>query len=112
MTLGIPDTPSIVDGLHELLLAEGLKVVDDQRGGMGGLLLTLRGPVPDSGDHPVAEIQIAADRGQWTVALRFEGMSRFIDPRVWAAHLDSVAIGEPDVGQQASFVAKRLVDAA
>jgi hypothetical protein len=36
----------------------------------------------------------------------------FIDPRVWAAHLDASAIGESDVGLQATFVANRIIDAA
>ena len=112
MGLGMADIPSVVDDLYATLLAEGFEVVEERRGGMGAVLVRLRGRVPGSITHPAADVQISADRGQWTVALRFNGMSRFIDPRVWAAYLDAAPIDEPDVGQQAGFVATRLVDAA
>jgi len=112
MSLGVRNTPSVVDDLYALLRSEGFGVVDDRRGGMGGLIVTLDRPVLGSAEYPRAQVQIAADRGQWTVALKFAGMSRFIDPRVWVAHLDAAPIGEPDVGQQAAFVGERLVEAA
>lgn len=111
MSLGMSDTPSIVDDLYDLLLSEGFVVIEDVRGDMGGLLLTIKGPVSDA-DRSEAEIQISADRGHWAIGLRFEGMSRFIDPRVWAAYLNQTPIGEPDVDRQASFVAERLADAS
>jgi hypothetical protein len=112
MRLGLPDTPSVVDDLYAVLRSEGFEVVEDRRGGMGGLQMTLRGRVPGAEASSEAEVEIAADRGNWTVALRFAGMSRFFDPRVWAAHLDGSEIGEPDVAEQARFVGSRLVDAA
>lgn len=112
MGLGASDTPSVIDDLFEVLRSEDFEVVEDQRGGMGGLRVVLRGPVLGVETSPDAEVEIVADRGRWTVALRFVGMSRFIDPRVWAAHLDGREIGEPDVAEQARFVGSRLVDAA
>lgn len=112
MGLGMADTPSVVDDLYATLLAQGFEVVEERRGGTGAVLVTLRGPLAGSIRHPSADVQISADRGQWTVALRFNGMSRFIDPRIWVAYLDDAAIDEPDVGQQAGLIATRLVDAA
>lgn len=106
------DTPSVIDDLYDSLLAEGFEVVEDRRGGMAALHVVLIGPVPGAASYPSAAVQISADRGHWTLALRFNGMSQFIDPRVWAAYLDDGAIDEPDVGQQAGFVATRLVEAA
>ena len=112
MHLGMPDTPSVVDELYGLLVSEGFEVVEDRRGGMGGMRVTLNGTVLGSADCPRAQVQISADRGRWTVALKFENMSRSIDPRVWAAYLDSLPIEEPDVSQQATFIGERLVEAA
>ncbi|MGI8808356.1 MAG: hypothetical protein ACR2KK_11025 [Acidimicrobiales bacterium] len=79
---------------------------------MGGLEVTLDGPVPGSADYPRAQVRISADSGHWMLALRCTGMSCFIDPRIWVAHLDAAPIGEPDVGRQAAFVGERLVEAA
>jgi hypothetical protein len=112
MRLDFPDTPSVVDDLYAVLKSEGFDLVEEQRGGMGGLRVVLRGPVRSADASLDAEVEITADRGNWTVALKFSGMSRFIDPRAWAAHLDGSEIGEPSVSEQARFVATRLVDAA
>jgi hypothetical protein len=111
MPLGMPDTPAVLDDLYGVLLAEGFEVVENRRGGIGGLQVTLRGPM-DSAGMPQSEVQISADCGHWTVGLRFAGMTRFIDPRVWTAYLDGTPIAEPDVSDQARFVGTRLSDAA
>lgn len=111
MPFDMPDTPSVVDDLYTLLQSEGFEVVEDRRGGIGGLQVILRGPEMEPAGGPRAEAQISVDRGHWTIGLRFTGMSRFIDPRVWAAHLDGGEIGPPDVEEQARFVAGRLLEA-
>lgn len=112
MFLDLPDAPPTVSSLCADLLLSGYQVVGDRRGGMGGVEIVLRSPPPTPPGQVSAEVQIAADRGRWTVGLRFDEMSRFIDPRVWAAHIDGGDIGPPDVDLQTRFVATRLADAA
>ena len=103
------DFPDAVQRLYIWLVGHGFTVASDIRGGMGGVLLTLTGQI---GLGPAAWIEISGDRGQWSIRLRFDGMSRYIAIQSWAAYLDSVGISEPDVQQQAAFVENRLSDAA
>lgn len=103
------DFPDAVQRLYIWLVGHGFTVASDIRGGMGGVLLTLTGQI---GLGPAAWIEISGDRGQWSIRLRFDGMSRYIATQSWAAYLDSVGISEPDVQQQAAFVENRLSDAA
>ena len=101
--------PDAVQELYIWLVGHGFTVASDRRGGMGGVLLTLTGQI---GLWPAAWIEISGDRGQWSIKLRFDGMSRYIATQSWAAYLDSVGISEPDVQRQAAFLENRLSDAA
>ncbi|HET9899289.1 MAG TPA: hypothetical protein VFQ44_30555 [Streptosporangiaceae bacterium] len=104
--------PDAVNDLCQLLLRRSFKVRGYVRGGTGAMQLTLEGPVPGYPDGPTAWIQILADRGQPAMGLRLSDMAEYIDPQVWAAHIDGTVIGDPDFESQASFVRNRMPDAA
>lgn len=101
------DAPVPVAELLRQLGAAGFDTVADQRGGMGGAEIVLRGTVPD----PV-EVTVSGDRGHWAVQVRVAGMSRGIVPAVWEAYLDGHEVTELDLDRQAAFVRDRLPDAA
>lgn len=94
------------------LAGQGFDVLNEQRGGIGGLLLELQGPVNVSGQWLESYVRISADGGHWSISVRFEDMSRWIWAQAWEAYLDSAELGEPDLTRQASFVRYRLPEAA
>lgn len=104
--------PRRLEDLREWLIASGFRTTSDVRGGMGGLQLSMIGQVPHRPDSPLAEIEITADRSDWAVALRFEGMTRFINAAVWAAYVVGSPVGAPDPVSGASFLVAHLADAA
>jgi hypothetical protein len=82
--------PDAIQQLYSWLLEHGFQVVSDERGGMGGVLLTLTGRL---GLGTAAWIEISADRGHWAIKLRFgRAMSRYIAVQVWAAYIDNVSV--------------------
>jgi hypothetical protein len=72
----------------------------------------LQGPVRDGRQWLEAFVRISVERGSWSIAVRFEGMSRWIPAGSWRTYLDGVAPAEPDLDGQASFVRYRLSEAA
>ena len=74
--------------------------------------LGLQGPVRDGRQWLEAFVRISVERGSWSIAVRFEGMSRWIPAGSWRTYLDGVAPAEPDLDGQASFVRYRLSEAA
>ncbi len=101
--------PDSIQRLYIWLLDHGFQLVSDDRGGMGGVLLTLTG---HTGIGPAAWIEVSGDRGHWAIRLRFEGMSRYIAVQVWSAYIDNVSITAPDIDKQAAFIEGRVGDAA
>jgi hypothetical protein len=102
------DAPAPVTELLEQLGAAGFRTAADERGGMGGARIVLRGAVPD----PV-EVTVSGDRGQWAIQVRVAGMSRGIVPAAWEAYLDGheVTDRDLDLDHQAAFVRTRLPEA-
>jgi hypothetical protein len=109
--LGLPDTPSAVDGLFHFLSDRQFVVVEDQRDD-GGRRVVLRGPVEESAAGDEVEVRIWAEQCRWSIGLRLDGMPDFVDARLWMAHLDGTPVEDCALSDQATFVASRLVDAA
>jgi hypothetical protein len=93
------------------LAGQGFGVLTEQQGA-GVLLLELRGPVKAGAQWVEGSVRISAERGHWSVSVRFEHMTRWIWAQAWEAYLDGGAPGEPDIHRQATFVRTRLPDAA
>lgn len=111
MTLNRPDLPPIINDLIDTLEARGFARVSVREGGMGGFQVILRGPSLN-GSGPCAEVALRSDRGSWDATLRFDGMRKYIDPRIWATRVLGEPIGEPDITQAAQFIANNIDDAA
>jgi hypothetical protein len=87
------------------LAGQGFDVLEE-----GRRHLLLQGPVNTEGHWLEAFVLITVERGQWSLAARFEGMTAPIPVASWQTYLD----GEPDadLSAQASFVRFRLAEAA
>jgi hypothetical protein len=109
--LGLPDTPSELDGLFRFLSARQFVVVEDGPE-EDGRRVVLRGPVEGSARGDEAEVQIWAEQSRWSIGLRLDGMPDFVDARLWMAYLDGTPVEDCALSDQAKFVASRLVDAA
>jgi hypothetical protein len=109
--LGLPDTPSAVDGLFHFLSAREFVVVEDRRED-GGRRVVLQGAVEGSARRDEAEVQISAEQSRWSIGLRLGGTAEFVDARLWMAHLDGTPVEDCTLSDQATFVASRLVDVA
>jgi hypothetical protein len=109
--LGLPDTPSAVDGLFHFLSARGFVVVEDRRED-GGRRLVLAGTVEGLARGDEVQVQISAEQNRWFIGLRLAGMADFVDARLWMAHLDGTPVEDCALSGQATFVASRLVDVA
>jgi hypothetical protein len=109
--LEFPDTPTVINDLVDLLVARGFERQITRTGGMGGFYTVLRGPTLN-GSGPDAEVEITADRGEWTIGLKMIGMARFIDLSVWNSYLHGSAISDLDLVSEARFVAGALDEAA
>lgn len=93
------------------LAGQGFDVLNEQHG-HAALLLELQGPVKAGAQWVEGFVRISADRGHWSISVRFEQMSRWIWSQVWEAYLDGVELGDPDLKRQAEFVRYRLPEAA
>jgi hypothetical protein len=100
--------PASVDALIDHLTSVGFQLVHEDRGGMGGVLLIYQGAV----DGLPAAVEIAADRGQWQLVVKFDGMYKAKLPEVWAAYLDGGDAHDMAVDDQATFIRDRLHEAA
>lgn len=100
--------PASIGALIDYLTSSGLRLVHEDRGGMGGVLLVYEGTV----DGLPASVEITADRGQWQALLKFDGMRTSVLPEVWAAYLDGTDVYDMTVDDQARFIRERLGDAA
>lgn len=100
--------PESMDALVDHLDSCGFRLVREDRGGMGGVLLVYEGHA----DGLPAAVEITADRGQWQAALKFDGMRRSVLPEVWTAYVDGADVHDMNVAGQVKFIRERLADAA
>ena len=112
MPLDMPGAPAALNALCTFLESTGFRAIDVQSGGMGWRRLTFRRGGGEDETQPAAEVQLTADRGHWTVGVRFGSMNRFILPEAWEAYLDHAAMADPDADAQARFIQTRLAEAA
>ena len=105
------ELPQPVGDMCADLAGQGFDVLNEQRG-RSGLLLELQGPVKAGAQWVEGFVRVSADRGHWSISLRFEQMTRWIWSQIWEAYLDGVELGEPDLKRQAQFVRYRLAEAA
>lgn len=103
--------PRPVADLCADLAGQGFDVLDERRAA-GGPQLVLQGPVRVAREWLEAFIRIAADNGQWSISVRFEGMSHWITVPAWAAYLDGPDLARLDLNRRARFVRYRLPEAA
>jgi hypothetical protein len=92
------------------LAGQGFDVLDERREAESEYLL-LQGPVKSGGRWLEAFVRITAERGRWSIEVRFEGMSRWIPINTWLAYLDG-GPGDTDLAGLTSFVRFRLSEAA
>lgn len=110
--MDVSDLPPPVAALRDGLVAAGFAVISDVRGSMGGADIVLSGSVAGwSGDVP-AHVNLNADRGRWSVSLRFGAMSRWITAAAWRSYLDGTPMRLEELEEQASFVGDRLREMA
>src|SRR5882757_8859590 len=95
--------PSSIDALIDHLASAGFRLIDEDRGGMGGVRLIYRGNT----DGLSALVEITADRGQWQATLKFDGMRKAVLPEVWTAYLD-VTLGPSSATYRCAWVSRAL----
>jgi hypothetical protein len=100
--------PASIDALVDHLTSSGFRLVREDRGGMGGVLLVYEG----TADGLPASVEITADRGQWQALLKFDGMRTSVLPEIWTAYLDGADAHDMTVDDQVKFIRDRLADAA
>lgn len=105
------ELPRPVGDMCADLAGQGFDVLTEQQGA-GSMLLELQGPVKAGAQWVAGFVRISAEQEHWSVAVRFEQMSRWIWAQVWEAYLDGVELGDPDLERQAAFVRFRLSEAA
>ena len=105
MAVTEPQFPRPVRQMCADLAGQGFDVVEEDVG-----QLLLQGPVKAGVSWLEAFVRIWVEGGRWSLAVRFEGMSRPIPIGAWQAYLD----GRPgsDLATQAAFVRFRLAEAA
>jgi hypothetical protein len=107
-----PEFPTPVAEMCAELAGRGFDILEDRHGAADGVMLVLQGPVKVGAEWVEAFVRISADRGRWSVAVRFEDTSRWVWTQSWAAFLDGCEPGEPDLERQVTLVRDRLAEAA
>jgi hypothetical protein len=79
---------------------------------MGGLDLVLAGSLLGEPAGLPGYVRINADRGHWSLTLRFGRMTRWITPEAWRSYLDRVPMEIQGMEQRVSFVEHRVNDMA
>jgi hypothetical protein len=104
--------PEPVERAVWVLLEQGFVTVSERFGGMGGAQLILSGAVATNAGDQTAWVEIAGDRGHWSITLRFQVDGVAVTPNLWEAYLDGHEVRDPDISVDATFLTSRLTEAA